>query len=123
MHRRVLAQMVIVVENKDELLFNSFQNLVKENVRGALRMLRDFAGGFLKIRKHGLAKSRHQLLDAEGEITKKHRRVSVGVIQLIPDELSLVSSQKVCNQGRFSRAGIGCNEGQRVTEICEQTVR
>ena len=103
--------MMIVVQDQNELLFNSFQHLVQKNIDGAFGMLRQFAGGFLKIRKHRFAKAGHLLPDPKSEVTKKHGRVGVGVVQLVPDKLSLVSAQKVGDQRGFSRTGVGGDQG------------
>ena len=105
--RRVLAQMMIIVQNQDQLLFDSLQNFIQENINRAFRMLREFAGRLPADRRTCFAKAGHLLLDAEGEITKKHGRIGVGVVELIPDKLPFVSSEKVRNQRGFSGAGIG----------------
>jgi hypothetical protein len=49
MHPSLLAQVVIVVQHQDELLLDSVQHFVQENIHGALRMLRQLAGSFLEV--------------------------------------------------------------------------
>src|SRR2546423_13584424 len=102
--------MVVIVQHQDELLLNSLQNFVQENVYRAFGMLCEFAGGFLQIGKQGFAKARHKLLDAETQITKKDGRISICVVQLVPDELTFVCAEKIRDQSGFSRAGVGSNQ-------------
>ena len=73
-------------------------------------MLREFACGFLQIGKQSFAKARHMLLDAETQITKKDRRVSIGVVELVPDKLTFVGSEKIRDQSGFARSGVGGNQ-------------
>jgi hypothetical protein len=82
--------MVVIVQHENELLFNSIQNFVQENVYGAFGVLREFAGGFLQIGKKGFAKAWDKLLNAETQVTKKDRRIGIGVVQLVPDKLTFV---------------------------------
>src|SRR5882672_9129964 len=123
MYSRLSAEMVVVVQHQDELLFDSLQHLVEKNVDGAFGMLREFAGSFLEIRKESFAKAGHLLPNTEGEVAKKHRRIRIRVVKLVPDKFSLVSSQEVRDQGGLSGAGIGRDHGQGIAEICQQTIR
>ena len=107
MDGRVPAEVVIVVQDQNQLLFDSLQNLVQENVDGAFRMLGEFTGSFLQVRKESLAKPRHLLPNPKCEVTKENRWIGIRMVELIPDKLSLVDSQKVRDQGSLAGTGIG----------------
>jgi hypothetical protein len=111
MHRRVFAEMMVIVQDEDELLLDAIQHLVEKHIDGAFGMLREFAGCFLEIGKESFAKAGHLLANTEGEVTKEYRKIGIRVVQLIPDKLSFVRSQKIRDQGSFSRAGVGGDEG------------
>src|SRR5687768_7622888 len=117
MNRSVSAQMMVIVQHQDELLLDSLQDFVQKNIRSAFRVLRDFTGSFLKVGEERFTKAGYSLLDAKSEIPQEHRGVSIGMIQLVPNKLSLVGSEEIGHQGGFSRPGVGGNQSEWIGQV------
>ena len=83
------------------MLLNALEDLVQQNVCSAFRLLRELLR-LLQVREGLLAKVRHALLNSKREIAEEHRRVSVGVIELIPNVRMLLLTNKVRDQRSLS---------------------
>src|ERR1044072_3144497 len=118
--RGVVAEMVIIVQDDDQLLFDAFEDFIQEYVGRALCLLPQILR-LLQKSEHGFAKAGNLLLNAVSEIAKKHRRVGISVIQLIPDERTLLFAQEVRDQGRLSRTGVGGDQGYWQGEVSAQS--
>ena len=104
-YRRVRAEMMIIIEHDQQLLFDALENLVQQHIRGSFRLLRELLR-LLQVREGLLAKLRHPLLNSKREIAEEDRRVSVCVIELIPNVWMLLLTNKVRDQRRLAGAGI-----------------
>ena len=80
-------------------------------------MSTELRGCLLQIREHCFAEAGDDLLYAESDVAEKCEWIRVGVVQLIPHELSLVSSEKVGHQRGLARASVGGNERYWIGKI------
>src|ERR1700674_3028993 len=121
MHRRLGTQMVIVVEDDNQLLLDAFENLIQQHINSPLWLLSQFVR-LLQISEQRVAKTGYLLLDSVCQISQKHRRIGIGMIQLVPDVRLFLFAQKVGNQRGLSRTGVSCNERYRKGEVRMQTL-
>ena len=78
--RRVVAQMMVIVKDENELLLDTFQDLVEKDINGAFRMLRDFAGCLLKVGEERGAGNRAPAAGYRTPDNQEDRRSASGVI-------------------------------------------
>src|ERR1041384_8531444 len=109
--------MVIIIEHDQQLLLNELENLVQQNVCGTFRLLRELLR-LLQVREGLLAKVRHALLNSKREIAEEDGRVSVRVIELIPNVRVLLLTNKVRDQRSLSGPRIRSHECSRQPPVC-----
>jgi hypothetical protein len=107
--------MVVIVEDDDELLLDVFENFVQQHIGGALRLLREFIR--LQVREDRFTEIRHPLLNSLREISKKHRRIAICVIELIPDVRPFLLSQEISHQSRLARTGVRGDQRYRQRQV------
>src|SRR5258705_5127852 len=112
------AKVMIVVEDDNELLFNSFEDFVQQHVNRTLRILGQLRRSFLEVRKHGLAKAGYNLLNSKRQITEEYKWIGIRMVQLIPNVVPLVGAQEVSDKRRLSGAGVGGYQCYRMCQIC-----
>src|ERR1041384_7566516 len=112
--------MVIIIEHDQQLLLNELENLVQQNVCGTFRLLRELLR-LLQVREGLLAKVRHALLNSKREIAEENGRVSVGVIELIPNVGMLLLTNKIRDQRSLSGSGIRSHQRDRQRQVCLQS--
>src|SRR5262249_33306629 len=108
---RLSAEMVIIVEHYDQLLLDMLENLIQQHIGCAFRLLRKLIR--LQVCENRFAEIRHALLDALREITKKHGRVTGGMVELRPNVGPALLSQDIGNQSWLARTGIGGDQRHR----------
>jgi len=92
---------MIIIEHHHELLLNLLQYFIQQHVHSALRVPGKFAGRFLQVGEHRVAKARHNLLDSMSQVTEEDPGVSIRMIQLIPNKRMPVIPQYIGNQRRL----------------------
>src|SRR5215813_10351411 len=112
--------MMIIVEHYDELLLNVLENFVQQDISSAFWLLREFVR--LQVSEYCFAEVRDALLDSVCEISNKHGRVAVCMIELIPDVGLFLLTQEISHQSGLARTGVGRDQRHRQREVRVQTL-
>src|SRR5687767_11541901 len=123
MNDRLPADVVVVIEHEDERLLNRLKYLVYHEVDRSFRKSEHLLVGLAQIRKDRLAEFGTEILDTTGDITQKHDRVGVSVIQLIPDGLPVLITDEIGDQRGLPTPCVGSHQRDRRAEIRLQFFR
>jgi hypothetical protein len=119
----ISADMVIVIENKNEWLLDRLKYLVYQQVSGSFRKAMHLFVSFAQIWKDSFAECRIQILDAVRYITEKDNRIRVSMVELVPNRGPCLAANKVSDQGGFAATGVRRNHGYGRTKVGLQLFR
>jgi hypothetical protein len=113
----IAADMVIVIQNKNEWLLDRLQYLVYQQVGRSFRKAKHLLVSFAQVWKDSFAECRIEILDALRYITEKDDWVCVGVVELVPNRRAHLAANKVSDQSGFAASGICRNHCYRRAEV------
>src|SRR5215216_970131 len=81
----VAADMVIVIQNKNERLLDGLKYLVYQQVGRSFRKAKHLFVSFAQVWKDSFAECRIEVLDAVRYITEKDDRIRISMVELVPN--------------------------------------
>jgi hypothetical protein len=117
MYDGLATDVVIVVQNKDERLFDRFENLVYQQIRSAFRGFGNIFISLREIWQERFAKTGFKLADTVSYVRKKRSGVSVGVIHLVPDRRPLLRTKETGDQRGLAAARVGGDQRNRGIQV------
>src|SRR5215217_6088968 len=105
----IAADMVIVVQNKNEWLFDRLKYLVYQQVGRSFRKAKHLFVSFAQVWKDSFAEGRIKILDAVRYITEKDDRIRVSMVELVPNGGPCLAANKVSDQSGLAASGVRRN--------------
>src|SRR5918993_4811441 len=105
----IAADMVIVIQNKNEWLLDRLKYLVYQQVGRSFRKAKHLFVSFAQVRKDSFAECRIEILDALGYITEKDDRIGVSMVQLVPNRGPCLAANEVSDQSGLAASGVRRN--------------
>src|SRR5829696_9528183 len=105
----IAADMVIVIQNKNEWLLDRFKYLVYQQVGRSFRKTKHLFVCFAQVWKESFAEFRIEVLDAVRYITEKDDRIRVSMVELVPNGGPCLAANKVSDQSGLAASGIRRN--------------
>src|SRR5919205_2833834 len=106
MNDGIAADMVIVIQNKNEWLLDRLKYLVYQQVGRSLRKAKHLFVSFAQIWKDSFAECRIEILDAVRYITEKHDWIRISMVKLVPNCGPCLAANKVGDQSGFAASGV-----------------
>src|SRR5215213_3542354 len=102
----IAADMVIVIQNKNEWLLDRLKYFVYQEVGRSFRKAMHLFVSFAQVWKYSFAECRIEILDAVRYITEKDDRIRVSMVELVPNRGSCLAANKVGDQSGLAAAGV-----------------
>ena len=121
MHHSIDADVMVIIEDHDERLFDRLEDLVHQQVGSPFGKLDQVFLCLGEVWNKRLAERRHGRADALGKITEENSGIGIRVVKLVPDDRALERADKIRDQRRFSAACVGGNYRYRSAQVLRET--
>jgi hypothetical protein len=105
----IAADMVIVIQNKNEWLLDRLKYLVYQQVGRSFRKAMHLFAGFAQVWKDSFAECRVEILDTVSYVTEKDDWIRVSMVELVPNRGPCLAANKVSDQSGLAAPGVRRN--------------